>query len=230
MARLSTLPLTFVLLAASVTIGAASDRSHGPFKPVVARQKLSYIAKDMQGTEKVLYEYVGEYLRSSDGSELATLGLPLQVSDPTMPSAPPTEGRLRLARDGNTYKLDYKKKTATLVATQSQPFPSFGADKVKKEDIVGRETIDGRHCVGMIVYNHGDETGTAWRDLKYDILVRLVSFFGSKEDQVRVVLQRWDISTKQEPDESLFTLPAKWTVITPASPMISKAQTAGDKP
>lgn len=218
MPRRNVLALTVALLAFSMPAGFASSGSRGPFTPVIARQKLSYIAVDLQGNQKVISEFIGEYLRSSDGSELATLGLPVGGSAAlpgTIPTVLPQEGRLRLGRDGTTYKLDYKKRVATVVARQQLPILPHSYQNVKKEDILGHERVEGRNCLQLPVVTHGDQTGTAWRETKTDILMRLVSFFGSQEDQVRVVLERFDVSTKQEPDESFFAVPNQWTIIWP---------------
>ena len=200
------------------TIGGASEKFRGPFRPIVARQKLTYISEDPHGAKTVISEFTGSYLRSSDGSELATLGLVVNGKE-----APPSEGRLRLAKDGASYKLDYMKHTATQVVAQATPLKPRSPDALKKEDIVGHETINGMHCIGVKVLDHGEETGTSWREPKNDVLVRLVSYFGSKEDHVRVVLERYDISMRQEPDESLFALTGKWTIIAPSPAPIPSA-------
>lgn len=189
------LPLIFALVA-----GAAS-KQRGAFTPVVAQQRITYFARDMSGGEKVLSVYEGQYLRLADGSELATLG---------PPNAKATEARLRLASDGSTYKLDFIKKTATLVATEKVPLlPKAG--KPGK----AHEKIEGRVCDVQMVKSFGMETGTSFRETKHDLLVRLVSYFGSNADQVKVVMERYNINTKQEPDASFFAIPGGWTVIAP---------------
>ena len=202
--RIVWVPLIFAVAA------SAAGKQHGAFKPVVAQQRITYIARDMSGGEKVLSIYEGQYLRMADGSELATLGPPNQKA---------TEARLRLGSDGTTYKLDFKKKTATLVATEKLPLlPKAG--KTGK----AHEKIEGRVCDVQTVKSFGVETGTSYRETKHDLLVRLVSYFGSKEDQVKVVMERYNINTKTEPDASFFAIPGGWTVIAPKAADTPRAE------
>ncbi len=231
--------LAILLTAAAIALPAASDKkpkAQGSFTPVIAKQRLTYTSEQLDGKERMLSMMEGSYLRSMNGSELATLGPMVNGIVKA-----PTEGRLRIAREGTTYKLDYKAKTATLVAKEATPLSPHSYPQIKDErpvnkaarkgksgaaavsldenlgDFAGFETIQGLKCAGMVLRDHGTQTGTAWRDWKHDLLVRLETIFGSNDDHVLITLERFEIDIRQEPEATYFELPAKWTVIEPAA-------------
>ena len=237
--------LAFFLIAAAIAAPAASDKKpkpHGVFTPIIAKQRLTYSSEQLNGKERVLYVYEGSYLRASNGSEVATLG-PVVNGRVTAP----TEGRLRIARDGTTYKLDFKTKTATLVATEKTPLSPRVYSAMKEEspktkapkkdskkktaksdipdsleenigDFAGYENINGFKCGGTVLRDHGSQTGVAWREMKHDLLVRLDTIFGSNDDHVLVTLERFEVDMRQEPEATFFELPGGWTVIAPTAP------------
>lgn len=251
--------LALILIAAAIAATGASDKKpkpHGAFTPIIAKQRLTYSSEQLNGKERVLSVYEGTYLRASNGSEVALLGPVVNGK-----VSAPTEGRLRIARDGATYKLDFKTKTATLVATEKTPLTprtytpmkeqggkskppkkapvakkpvveakgkSNAKNKTVKSDIpdsleenigdfAGYETINGFKCAGMVLRDHGSQTGVAWREVKHDLMVRLETIFGSNDDHVLVTLERFEVDMKQEPEASFFELPGGWTVIAPTA-------------
>jgi hypothetical protein len=190
---IAVLPLLFSLMLVA--------RAHAQWTPVVAKSaELTYqISSD--GTEVLIREFRGEYFRSKDGSEVTTK---IQAGES------PEKGRkyLRDARMGNSYAVDFEKRTATVIF--KHPLPLLPRTDRDTENHQGHQVIGELKCLGLrIKLNGAYIPGVTWISVPHDLTVKQEVLL----PETREVRSLYEIKLV-EPDPSVFLIPKDFTIQT----------------
>ena len=190
------------LFACVVFVASSAFDSMAQFRPVIAKQSSSTYKIHPDGSETVVGQTEGTYLRSSSGSVMST---EYHIKHGQRVG----EGKSTYidSSTGKTYLLHHEIKVARLRHVGPTPFQP---PKTRPTEVVGKAVVSGVNCIAIpirLVSEANRPIGKAWRSADAYLFVKREYTL----DNFRRVWTLHDIQFA-EPDPSKFSFPSNYTV------------------
>jgi hypothetical protein len=188
------------------------DATAADWAPIIAKHRETTSRIGTDGSETLLQERRGSFLRASNGSSLLTKRSVMNGLETADESAGLTD-----ATTGKVFALSYKTGTAILRRQRELP---IRPRKLDPATFSGEQIINGMRCVGRKVVcqdphlGRATECGTAWYSPEYDLTIRIESDETVKGQKIRSVFEHYDVQVGTEPDASLFRIPNGFKIVT----------------